>query len=81
MHFCPRERGRGKTVLLDKRDVCTGSTAASTTLLQYEIDTEFLLGLTDMFWQSGVCAPTGSVEAIDRVEELVKNSGDDSRWV
>ena len=28
------------TVLLDKRDVATGSTAASTSLLQYEIDTE-----------------------------------------
>src|SRR5262249_55250262 len=27
-------------VLLDKRDVGTGSTAASTSLLQYEIDTE-----------------------------------------
>ena len=28
------------TVLLDKRDIGTGSTAASTSLLQYEIDTE-----------------------------------------
>ena len=31
------ENGR-KVILLDKRDVCNGSTAASTALLQYEID-------------------------------------------
>lgn len=27
-----------KTLLIDKRDICTGSTSASTALLQYEID-------------------------------------------
>jgi glycine/D-amino acid oxidase-like deaminating enzyme len=66
-----------ETVLLDKRDVCTGSTAASTSLLQYEIDTE-LGDLIDRVGESGaVRAYRLGLEAIDRVEELVKNSGDD----
>ena len=59
------------TVLLDKRDVGTGSTAASTSLLQHEIDTE----LADLIGRVGeadaVRAYQLGIEAIDRVEELV----------
>jgi len=43
------ENGR-KVVLVDKRDVCNGSTAASTALLQYEIDVSLhkLLEIRDL---------------------------------
>jgi glycine/D-amino acid oxidase-like deaminating enzyme len=64
------------TVLLDKRDVGTGSTAASTSLLQHEIDTE----LADLIGRVGeadaVRAYQLGIEAIDRVEELVTRLGD-----
>ena len=65
------------TVLLDKRDIATGSTAASTSLLQYEIDTE----LNDLIPRVGEAdAVRGyqlGLEAIDQVEELVGVLGDD----
>jgi glycine/D-amino acid oxidase-like deaminating enzyme len=64
------------TVLLDKRDVATGSTAASTSLLQYEIDTE----LSDLISQVGeadaVRAYQLGLEAIDQIEELARLLGD-----
>jgi glycine/D-amino acid oxidase-like deaminating enzyme len=65
------------TVLLDKRDIATGSTAASTALLQYEIDTE----LADLIPRVGAAGAVRAyqlgMEAIDRVEELVREIGDD----
>jgi len=66
-----------ETVLLDKRDIGTGSTAASTALLQYEIDTE-LTELADRVGAFGaVRAYRLGLEAIERVKELVKKLGDD----
>jgi glycine/D-amino acid oxidase-like deaminating enzyme len=66
-----------ETVLLDKRDVGTGSTAASTALLQYEIDTE----LNDLIPRVGeadaVRAYQLGLDAIDQVEELVQVLGGD----
>ncbi len=66
-----------ETVLLDKRDVASGSTAASTALLQYEIDTE----LNDLISRVGeadaVRAYQLGLEAINQVEELVQVLGDD----
>src|SRR5580700_338036 len=65
------------TVLLDRRDIGTGSTAASTSLLQYEIDTE----LADLIPRVGEAdAVRGyqlGLEAIDQIEELVALLGDD----
>jgi glycine/D-amino acid oxidase-like deaminating enzyme len=69
------------TVLLDKRDIGTGSTAASTALLQYEIDTE----LNDLIERAGqadaVRAYQLGLEAINQVEELVGLLGDDCGFV
>lgn len=63
------------TVLLDKRDVATGSTAASTSLLQYAIDTE----LTDLIPLVGEHQAVRSyqlgLEAITQVEELLGTLG------
>jgi glycine/D-amino acid oxidase-like deaminating enzyme len=58
-------------VLLDARDVATGSTAASTSLLQYEIDAE-LVDLVDRLGEAGATRVYRlGLEAIDWIEELV----------
>jgi glycine/D-amino acid oxidase-like deaminating enzyme len=63
--------------LLDKRDVASGSTAASTALLQYAADTE----LCDLVEKVGQAAAVRSYhlgkEAIDKLEEIVHQLGDD----
>src|ERR1035437_4365320 len=60
-----------KTLLIDKRDIGTGSTSASTALLQYEIDAP----LRDLINQVGSFAATRSYQlcrdAIGKLERLV----------
>lgn len=63
-------------VLIDKRDIATGSTLACTGLLQYEIDTE----LCDLAKRIGInnarrCYRLG-LEAIESIRSLVKNLGE-----
>jgi glycine/D-amino acid oxidase-like deaminating enzyme len=68
----------GKSVqLLDRRAPATGSTAASTGLLQYEIDRELheLIGLMDE--QDAVRAYRLSAQAIDRLEGICSMLGTD----
>jgi glycine/D-amino acid oxidase-like deaminating enzyme len=65
------------TVLLDKRDIGTGSTAASTSLLQYEIDTELIDLIPRVGEADAVRGYQLGLEAIDQVEELVAVLGDD----
>jgi glycine/D-amino acid oxidase-like deaminating enzyme len=64
------------TVLLDKRDVGAGSTAASTALLQYAADTE----LIDLAGRVGEAHAVRSyqlgLEAVDKLEGLVARLGD-----
>ena len=59
-----------KTIVLDKRDIGTGSTSASTALLQYEID----VPLRDLIKQVGSVAATRSYQlchdAIGKLERL-----------
>jgi glycine/D-amino acid oxidase-like deaminating enzyme len=66
-----------ETVLVDKRDIGGGSTAASTALLQYEIDTE----LHDLIGSVGEAQAVRSyrlgLEAIDTVERLAGELKDD----
>ena len=66
-----------ETVLVDKRDIGGGSTAASTALLQYEIDTE----LHDLIGTVGEAHAVRSyrlgLEAIDTVERLAGELKDD----
>lgn len=65
-------------VLLDKRDIATGSTAASTSLLQYEIDTELVDLVEKVGEANAVRAYRLGLEAIDRLEDLAKELGGDS---
>ena len=59
-----------KTIVIDKRDIGTGSTSASTALLQYEID----VPLRDLIKKVGSVAATRSYqlchEAIGKLERL-----------
>jgi glycine/D-amino acid oxidase-like deaminating enzyme len=65
-----------ETIVLDQRDVAMGSTAASTSLLQYEIDTE-LHQLVDIVGQQpAVRAYHLGLEAIDGLERLVGTLND-----
>ena len=66
-----------ETVLLDKRDVGTGSTAASTSLLQYEIDTELSQLIPRVGEADAVRGYQVGLEAIDQIEEMVRVLGDD----
>lgn len=65
------------TLLLDRRDIGMGSTAGSTALLQYEIDTP-LLKLREMIGASDANrAYQSCAEAIDKVRHLAAEVGDD----
>ena len=62
--------------VLDERDVGWGSTAASTALLQYEIDTH-MTELCERFGEAdAVLAYRACVEAIDLVEAKARDVGD-----
>lgn len=65
-----------EVVVVDKREVASGSTAASTALLQYEIDTP----LTELIERLGQTAAEQAhrvcLESITRIEELVAELGD-----
>src|SRR5690554_1261479 len=59
------------TVVLDKRDVANGSTAATTSLLQYEIDT-MMVDLAKMIGEEGaVACYRAGVQSIHTLEKLV----------
>lgn len=66
------------TLLLERRDVATGSTAASTALLQYEVDTH----LADLIEMVGKAAAERSyllcLEAIGKLEALAQRLPGDS---
>ena len=62
-----------KVLLLDKRDISQGSTSATTSMLQYEIDVP-LYKLAQMIGEEAAvqCYKSG-IEAIKQLEMLVKN--------
>ncbi|MFN2361131.1 MAG: NAD(P)/FAD-dependent oxidoreductase [Marinobacter sp.] len=63
-------------VVVDRRDVCWGSTSASTALLQYEIDTH-ATDLAKRYDQaSALLAYQSSLRAISEIEELAHEVGD-----
>jgi glycine/D-amino acid oxidase-like deaminating enzyme len=62
-----------KTMLIDKRDVSLGSTSASTSLLQYEID-EPLYSLIDTVGENAaIDTYREGVKAIETLEKIVKS--------
>lgn len=67
-------------IVVDKRDVASGSTAASTSFLQYEIDVPLhrltkLIGETDALRAYRLCH-----DAIDKLAALARRLGDDIRF-
>lgn len=61
-----------KTVLMDRRDVCNGSTSATTSMLQYEVDTQ-LQDLIELIGKDGaVKSYKACSDAIDQLEKLCK---------
>ena len=65
------------TVLVDRREIGHGSTAASTGLLQYEIDTPLCELIKKVGQADAVHAYRRGLSAIDEIEELVSEVGDD----
>lgn len=63
------------TVLLDKREVCNGSSSATTSMLQYEIDTP-LYRLIEMIGEKGAKASyKACFDAIDQIGIMTKEIG------
>jgi|JI9StandDraft_2_1071091.scaffolds.fasta_scaffold57375_2 glycine/D-amino acid oxidase-like deaminating enzyme len=62
-------------IVLDRRDVAGGSTSASTSMLQYEID-ELLVDLTDALgWEAAATAYRACNRGIDLVERATQSVG------
>jgi glycine/D-amino acid oxidase-like deaminating enzyme len=62
-----------KTVVIDKRDIGTGSTSATTSMLQYEID-EPLYRLTDRIGkEAAIDVYRGGIDAINKLEHMFDN--------
>ena len=61
------------TVLIDKREVCNGSTSATTSMLQYEIDAP-LYELKDIVGEEiALASYQACSDAIDRLEKIAKS--------
>lgn len=61
-----------KTILIDKREIANGSSSATTSMLQYEIDTP-LYKLIEMIGEKGAVASyRACYQAIDQLSELVR---------
>lgn len=69
------------TLVVDKRDIAGGSTSASTALLQYEIDVHLsdLIGLIGR--EAAVRAYSLCYQAIDKLEALTSELGEDSGFM
>ena len=62
-----------KTVIIDRREVCHGSTSATTSMLQYEIDKP-LFELIDMIGEEGaVLSYKACFDSIDKLQKISKS--------
>jgi glycine/D-amino acid oxidase-like deaminating enzyme len=64
-------------VLIDRREIGRGSTAASTGLLQYEVDTPLVELVKQVGQEHAVRAYRRGLWAIDQIETIVDELGDD----
>lgn len=70
-----------ETVLIDKREICNGSTTATTSMLQYEIDTP-LYRLTEMIGAEGAIASYKACsDAIDQLGKISREIKSDAGFV
>ncbi|GHE20809.1 NAD(P)/FAD-dependent oxidoreductase [Halomonas urumqiensis] len=63
-------------VVLDKRDVCWGSTSASTALLQYEIDTHATDLVKRYDQDAALLAYQSSLNAVSEIGQIAQSVGD-----
>lgn len=61
-----------KTILIDKREICNGSTSATTSMLQYEIDVPLYELIEKIGEKGAVASYKACSEAIDNLEKLTK---------
>ncbi|MFC5871622.1 Glycine/D-amino acid oxidase [Chryseobacterium arachidis] len=61
-----------KTILIDKRELCNGSTSATTSMLQYEIDTPLFELIEKIGKKGAVESYKACSDAIDKLEKLSK---------
>ena len=69
-------RSGSDVLLIDQRDFGHGSTAASTGLLQYEVDTPLLDLMAKVGTEQAVHAYRRGLQAIDEIEELTRSLDD-----
>ncbi|MDH6252930.1 glycine/D-amino acid oxidase-like deaminating enzyme [Chryseobacterium sp. H1D6B] len=61
-----------KTILIDKREICNGSTSATTSMLQYEIDVPLFELIEKIGEKGAVESYKACSESIDTLEKLTK---------
>jgi len=61
-----------KTILIDKREICNGSTSATTSMLQYEIDVPLYKLIEKIGEKGAVEGYKACHESIDDIEKLTK---------
>jgi len=60
------------TILIDKREICNGSTSATTSMLQYEIDVPLYELIEQIGKKGAVLSYNACSDAIDIIEKLAK---------
>lgn len=66
------------TILIDKRELCNGSTSATTSMLQYEIDIPLYQLIGQIGEKGAVASYKACSEAIDSIEKLSKKIRSDA---
>lgn len=69
-----------KTVLIDRREIANGSTAATTSMLQYEIDVPLLQLIEQIGEKGAVASYKACFESIDTLEKVVKEVSSDCNF-
>lgn len=67
-----------KTILIDKRELCNGSTSATTSMLQYEIDIPLFELIEKIGEKGAVESYNACSDAIDKIEKLSKEIKSDA---
>lgn len=67
-----------QTILIDKREICNGSTSATTSMLQYEIDIPLYELIEQIGEKGAVESYKACSDAIDRIEKLSREIRSDA---
>lgn len=67
-----------KTILIDKREICNGSTSATTSMLQYEIDVPLYELIEKIGKKGAVASYKACSDSIDKLEKLTYEIKSDS---